>query len=320
MKRFLPIAALLFAASACAPSNTTTNTANTNMGNVNMTASPAATAWTDTDITNQEKKIWDALKSKNYDAFASMLADDSIEVEDDGVYDKARSVETVKKLTVTDFNGANWKVFRLGDDAALLTYTASVKGTFDSKPIPEGDARASSAWVNRNGKWLAAFHQETRVKPSSATTPTPTASAAPSPSATIRPVSSPSAPPAATADAEANEKMVWDLIKKKDIDNFASLLADDVIDVAADGVDNKAQILDSIRKSQNLANASTSDYKSIKLGSNASLVTYRLKSGPPNKPVESYASTIWANRNGKWVAVFHQGTPVGAPAPASAKK
>jgi hypothetical protein len=288
------------------------------MANVNTAASPASAAWTDTDIINQEKKIWDALKSKNYDAFASMLADDQIEVEDDGIYDKARTLETVKKLNVTDFNGSNWKVFRLGDDAALVTYTAVAKGTYDNKPIPEGEARASSAWVNRNGKWLAAYHQETRAQKSATTSPSPTASA--SPSATIKPVSSPSAPPAATADAEANDKMVWDLLKKKDFDSFASLLADDIIDVEADGVYTKAQILDSVRKAQYLANISTSDYRSIKLGSNASLASYRFKGGPPNKPVESYETTIWANRNGKWVAVFHQGTPAGAPAPASAKK
>jgi hypothetical protein len=109
---------------------------------------------------------------------------------------------------------------------------------------------------------------------------------------------------------------MWDLLKKKEFDNFASLLADDVIDVEADGVYTKPQILDSVRKAQYLANASTSDYKSIKLGSNASLATYRFKGGPPNKPAESYETTIWANRNGKWVAVFHQGTPAGAPATA----
>ncbi|HEX9917560.1 MAG TPA: hypothetical protein VGA87_00260, partial [Pyrinomonadaceae bacterium] len=48
-----------------------------------------------------------------------------------------------------------------------------------------------------------------------------------------------------------------------------------------------------------------------KFDADASLVTYRINgTGPDGKPFEERAGSIWANRGGKWMAVFHHGTPV----------
>jgi hypothetical protein len=35
---------------------------------------------------------------------------------------------------------------------------------------------------------------------------------------------------------------------------------------------------------------------------------------------DTYSSTVWANRGGSWVALFHQETPIAAPPPAPVKK
>ena len=50
----------------------------------------------------------------------------------------------------------------LAPDVALVTYTSKMKGTFQGRKLP-GLTYASALWVQRDGKWLEAFYQETPV-------------------------------------------------------------------------------------------------------------------------------------------------------------
>jgi hypothetical protein len=120
-------------------------------------ASPAAsvattTATTSADAEANERLIYTYLKEKNYDAFASLLADNSVEVESAGVYDKAGSTEGVKTFDASKVELSEFKVLKIDKDASLVTYVVKVPG---AKPEVE---RNTTLWTNRNGKWLAVFH------------------------------------------------------------------------------------------------------------------------------------------------------------------
>ncbi|MEP6635593.1 MAG: nuclear transport factor 2 family protein [Acidobacteriota bacterium] len=140
-------------------------------------ASPAAvTALVmGSDPVANEKAVWDAFKAKNYDGFAAVLDEQFVEVEPDGVYDKAGSVKGVSQMNPVNADLSDFKTLALDSDAALVTYTAKV-GTAPAE-------RHSSVWANRNGKWMAVFHQGgTAVsKPEPAAAPKPSASPAMSP-------------------------------------------------------------------------------------------------------------------------------------------
>jgi len=41
-----------------------------------------------------------------------------------------------------------------------VIYTLQAAGTFEEQAVP-GTALASTAWMKRDGKWIAAHHQET---------------------------------------------------------------------------------------------------------------------------------------------------------------
>jgi hypothetical protein len=318
MKRTILLAAFLLAASACTTTTPTTNNANTPPANTNANANanttntPQAEAPVTADtITAQEKQIWDKIKNKDSDGFAGMLADDFIYIAGDGIYDKAGTVEGVKNLEITDLTLADWKVVMLDKDAAAVTYTVSMKGTSNGQPIPDSTLRASSAWVKRGDKWVGVYHQECERKdapPSS----TPAAKASPTPEA--KPAESPSDDPA------AREKQVWDALKKKDYDAFASFLAEDQIEVEESGVYDKAGTIKGVSQAD-LSKAMLSDFKTVNLNSNATLVTYLVK-GPPAifGPLGERDSSIWVNRGGKWLAVFHHGTRVTPPAKMPARK
>jgi len=276
-------------------------------------ASPAAKAMTETDAIAKEKAVWDTIKNKDWDAFGNMLADDQMEVTGDGVNDKAASIASVKKFEPTEVVFSDWKFLSIDKDAFIVIYTANTKGKYDGKEFKPLSARASSAWVNRGGKWLAIYHQECQVKP-----PMPPAKTSTKSPATA--AASPAASPvlkAAGPDAIANEKMVWDLFKTKNWDAFAALLATDSIEVESDGVYDKAGSVKGV-STFDAAKFELSDFKTVNLDADAMLVTYVSKMSGMAGDGERH-STIWVNRDGKWLALFHHGgTTVNKPAPPAA--
>lgn len=297
MKKILVILAALIMTAACAapPTNQPTPVS---------TNSPesAAAMMTEADAIAKEKATWATLEKKDYDAFGNMLTTDYIEVGDDGVFDKAGIVAELKDFTVSDPTFSNWKMMPIDKDAVLLMYEVSFKGTFKGQEVPPGPYRASSVWVNREGKWLAAYYQQTLAKAS--TTPpmpanTPSAKSSASPAAKT--------PEAVQSDDPvAREKMVWDALKRKDYDTFASFLDEAQIEVEAEGVTDKAGTLKQVRMFD-ASKSELSDFKNANFDSDASLVTYVVNS--PDPKAKHRASTIWVKRGGKWLALFHQGTP-----------
>ena len=133
------------------------------------TSTPAAAPTTGPDPSANDRIVWDLFKAKNYDAFASLLAPDLIEVEPDAVYDKAGAVKGVSMFDASKAVLSDFKSVNLDDDAALTTYTVKGDGTPDA---PLG-VRHSSIWVKRDGKWMGLFHHggTTVLKPAPAASP-----------------------------------------------------------------------------------------------------------------------------------------------------
>jgi hypothetical protein len=300
---FLVFALIIAAACAAPPTNEPTT---------NRAAEPVAAApMTEADAITKEKAIWDALKARNYDAFANMLATDYIEVLPDGVNDKAGTVTDVKDLEITDVTFADWRFIPVDKDVSLLLYNATIKGRFKGQAFPEGPYRVSSGHVNRDGKWQAIYYQETMVETEP---PSPSPAASPSPSASPSKAASPGMSPAATtlpADPAEREKMVWDALKRRDYDAFASYLDPGQVEVESTGVYDKAGTLEGVR-TFDASMGALSDFKTVKITPNTELVTYLVTVAGPT-PEKHLATTIWVNRGGKWAALFHQGTAMRTP-------
>jgi hypothetical protein len=115
----------------------------------------AKPAETTDDVSANEKLVWEAIKSRNYDAFGSYLADNSIEIETDGVYDKAGSIKGVQGFDASKAELSDWKAVKFDDDASVVTYKVKIPG---EKP---DTSYHSTIWVKRDGKWHALFHMGT---------------------------------------------------------------------------------------------------------------------------------------------------------------
>ena len=304
MKKFLVLFSVLITA-ACATPSTNTGPAPTANANV-ATKSKSTASLSEADAIAKEKAAWDAIKKQDLAAFGDMLATDYIEVAGDGLYNKNDIITSLKDFKISDVTYSDWKTLPIDEDAVILTYNVSVKATNKGQAVPPGPYRSASAWVNREGKWLAVYYQETLAK----TAPPPPPSSRMSPPA--KATASPAAKMAeAGPDSAANEKLVWDAIKSRNSDAFAAFLAPEFIEVEADGVYDKAGSVKGV-STFDASKVELSDWKTVKFDNDAALVTYTVKMPPP-QAAERHG-TIWANRNGKWLAVFHQGTPV-MPAP-----
>ncbi len=159
MKRYLPLAALLslaFASISFAqpPAASPSPAAKPAMSKAQIRGRLIAT----------EKKLWEAWKNKDAKPFKANLSADSVMIADSGVSGKDQAIKDlteapceVKSYTLSDF-----KVTFLSSGTALLTYKGAAEGTCGGAAIPS--VWASSLYVNRGGKWLAASHQETPAK------------------------------------------------------------------------------------------------------------------------------------------------------------
>jgi len=301
MKKILALSLFLLVTAACTNQTSTS----TNMASNTNTTPTRSAPPTEADITGKEKAVWDTLKKKDIDAFGNMLTADYIEVTDEGVLDKAGIVAGVKDFNVTDTTFSDWKMIPIDSDAVILTYTLNLKATYNGKDLPPGPYRAAAVWLNRGGKWLAFFYQQTAVK----TTPPP-----PAPAATAK--KGPASPGVVSGqpgpDPIANEKLVWDTFKNNNSEAFGAMLDPGFVEIEGDAVYDKAASVKSIAN-MDASQFELSEWKSAKLDNDAALVTYLVKPKDPKWDPERHTS-IWISRGGKWVALLHMGTPVAKPA------
>ena len=111
-----------------------------------------------------EKKLWEAWKNKNIKQFKATLASDSVMIGDTGVANKTEALKALEApCEVKSYELSDIKVTFLNSSAALITYKAVTDATCGGVPVPP-NVWASSAYVMRGGKWLAASHQETTAK------------------------------------------------------------------------------------------------------------------------------------------------------------
>ena len=119
---------------------------------------PATAAVAGPDPIANEKIVWDLFRAKNYDGFAALLSPDFIEVESDGVYDKAGTVKAISGIDASKAVLSDWKSVKIDDDAALVTYIYKMPAMPGMPNMPADGERHSSIWAKQGGTWLAVLH------------------------------------------------------------------------------------------------------------------------------------------------------------------
>jgi hypothetical protein len=304
----LILTALTLGACAAPPTNReATTTANTNKA-----AETKAGPLTEADATAREKEIWATVEKKDTAAFSPNLTDDFIYVSGDGVSDKAATAKGISEMgTMSNLAFSDWKLVSIDKDAAVLVYTLKANSAMNGQTHPVS-MYVSTAYANRGGKWQVIYHQDCDVS----TAPPPPPAKAATPGTSPSPAAS-ATPATMSSDVVANEKAVWAALVGKHWDLFEGYLATDAIEVEPVGVSDRAGSVKGVQ-TVDFSKLSLSDWKTVKIDDDAAIVTYVVHS-PGQKPDTEFHTTVWANRNGKWSAVFHHGTPKAPQTPAPAK-
>ncbi len=108
------------------------------------------------------------------------------------------------------------------------------------------------------------------------------------------------------------EKLAWELAKKKDKEGLAKLLSEDFTEITEDGVFDRAQILANF-EDLTLTSYSPSDFRVKNIGLDVMLLIYQVtvngKYKGNNFQTDNNAASLWMKRGGKWQNVLFQETP-----------
>ena len=108
---------------------------------------------------------WEALKNKDKNAYADLLADDfaGVEVDGGGERSKVQAVNEVANENVFKYTLWGLKVTPLGRDAALVIYEVTME--FPPRSVLRySRIYVTEVWVKRDGQWKELHYQETHVK------------------------------------------------------------------------------------------------------------------------------------------------------------
>jgi hypothetical protein len=112
----------------------------------------------------------------------------------------------------------------------------------------------------------------------------------------------------------ADEKASWTLAIKRDAGDYRAFHAPDFFTVTTTGVVDKIHSeVSAMDANVHFDQCDLSGFDVRFVAQDAALVTYRVKAAGLDHgkafQLDSYASSLWMKRNGKWLNVFYQATP-----------
>jgi hypothetical protein len=147
------------------------------------------------------------------------------------------------------------------------------------------------------------------------------------PKAPLAAVQSPNAQNSGPSEGSLEQQIVskeregLEALKVGDIERFGNLTADEAVMVDAHGPASKAQVLQNVAGFK-LTDYSMEDVRFVPISANAGLISYKIiekgVSHGREFAAQAYVSSIWSERENKWVCLFSQETavkPPPAPAP-----
>jgi len=115
-------------------------------------------------IEAMERGLNTAVQKGDMAAFMANVAEDAVTMDGNGAMTIAEFNKMFSQIRMESFTIDQVKVTFLNDNAAVITYRWTGKGSMMGQPLPS-PAWSSTTWANRNGKWVAVFHQETPAAP-----------------------------------------------------------------------------------------------------------------------------------------------------------
>jgi hypothetical protein len=110
-----------------------------------------------------ERRMWEAIKAKNWTAVDAMIAPGFQSAHEDGARDKAGEMTLMRALDITDYTITDVKVTDSGTDLMIVTYRISVPETIDGKQLSSKPAMRMSVWQKTTAGWQWISHVNLRA-------------------------------------------------------------------------------------------------------------------------------------------------------------
>jgi hypothetical protein len=134
------------------------------LGATSVFAQAGSKAATEKALIANENKVSEAVQKHDLKTFNDLVAADGISADDHGFMKVADFVKTMDQVKIGSWHLMDEKVMWVDDKTAVVMYTWMGNGTYMNQPVPTS-TYASTVWTEKNGKWVAVFHQETAVAP-----------------------------------------------------------------------------------------------------------------------------------------------------------
>jgi hypothetical protein len=114
-------------------------------------------------ILANERAINEAVATSSVEKFKSLVDERGFGIDPTGVMSIGDYEKMVSAIKVESWEMSDQRYLWLSDDAVLIAYKWTGKGTFMGMPVPS-PTLASTIWKKQaDGRWLATFHQESAV-------------------------------------------------------------------------------------------------------------------------------------------------------------
>ena len=114
-------------------------------------------------IVAKEREELTALKSGDYKKFADLIADDALFLDPHGPGTKSEVVEHVSDFKLLEFTMDDIHFIPLSANSGIVAYRLTQKGSSRGHEFTT-TVFASATWVERGGKWVCVFSQETPAR------------------------------------------------------------------------------------------------------------------------------------------------------------
>jgi ketosteroid isomerase-like protein len=114
-------------------------------------------------VVAKEREQLDALKTGDREAFASLLADDALFLDPHGHGTKAEVLEHTADLRLLEYTMEDIRFAKVSDKSGLIAYKLTEKVSNHGREF-SAQVYASALWMERDGKWVCLFSQETPAR------------------------------------------------------------------------------------------------------------------------------------------------------------
>ena len=112
-----------------------------------------------------EHKAWDAYKAKDASAFKPIWDVGYTGIEPSGILTLEQTLTAMKDYDIKDYTLSDFRMNVVDGDVVLLTYRATINGTYKGAPMPATPIIATTLYKKHGSTWTGVFHQETPMQP-----------------------------------------------------------------------------------------------------------------------------------------------------------